>query len=122
MNVNQTTTIGTLPSPATAAVASPRLEPTQEKPAAAPAAATGKAANATPVNPQDLKNSVEAINRYLKVNSEVQFSIDETSGKSVIKVVDTESKKVLRQFPSEQALEFGKNLKALKGLLVDNKA
>ena len=124
MNVNQTTTTGTLPSHATAAVASPRPEHAQQQPAAAPAAAaaTAKAASATPINPEDLKNSVEAINRFLKVNSEVQFSIDETSGKSVIKVVDTESRKVLRQFPSEQALEFGKNLKGLKGLLVDNTA
>ena len=126
MNVNQTTTTGTLPSHATAAVASPRPEHAQQQPPAAPAAAaaaaTAKAASATPINPEDLKNSVEAINRFLKVNSEVQFSIDETSGKSVIKVVDTESRKVLRQFPSEQALEFGKNLKGLKGLLVDNTA
>ena len=122
MNVNQTTNTGTLPGHATAAVASPRPEHAQQQPPAAPAAATAKAASATPINPEDLKNSVEAINRFLKVNSEVQFSIDETSGKSVIKVVDTESRKVLRQFPSEQALEFGKNLKGLKGLLVDNTA
>ena len=120
MNVNQTTTAGTLPSPATAAAASPRPVPPQEAPAATPAPA--KAAGATPVNPEELKNSVDAINRFLKVNSEVQFSIDEGSGKSVIKVIDTESKKVLRQFPSEQALEFGKNLNDLKGLLVDNQA
>jgi flagellar protein FlaG len=70
----------------------------------------------------DLKNSVDAINRFLQVNSEVHFSIDEDSGQSVVKVIDTETKKVLRQFPSEQSLEIGKNLSSLKGLLIDSKA
>ncbi|NGZ85235.1 flagellar protein FlaG [Duganella aceris] len=73
------------------------------------------------VHPGDLKNSVDAINRFLKPNSEVHFSIDDSSGRSVITVIDTESKKVLRQFPTQQALEIGKDLRGLKGLLVDNK-
>lgn len=91
-----------------------------------PAAGTpAKAADAgakAPVNPDQLKQSVDQINKFLKSNSEVLFSIDEASGFSVVKVVDTETNKVLRQFPSEQALEIGKNLQSFKGLLVDSKA
>jgi flagellar protein FlaG len=70
----------------------------------------------------ELRNSVEAINRFLEDNSEVRFSIDEDSGISVVKVIDTETKKVLQQFPSEQSLEIGKNLGNLKGLLIDSQA
>jgi flagellar protein FlaG len=70
----------------------------------------------------ELRNSVDAINRFLEDNSEVHFSIDEDSGMSVVKVIDTETKKVLRQFPSEQSLEIGKNLSSLKGLLIDSTA
>jgi flagellar protein FlaG len=69
----------------------------------------------------ELKNSVDAINRFLENNSEVLFSIDEDSGLSVVKVIDTETKKVLRQFPSEQSLEIGKNL-STKGLLINSEA
>lgn len=69
----------------------------------------------------ELKKSVDAINRFLENNSEVHFSIDDDSGVSVIKVIDTETKKVLRQFPSEQSLEIGKNL-TTKGLLIDSEA
>jgi flagellar protein FlaG len=70
----------------------------------------------------ELRNSVDAINRFLEDNSEVHFSIDEDSGISVVKVIDTETKKVLQQFPSEQSLEIGKNLSSLKGLLINSQA
>jgi flagellar protein FlaG len=68
----------------------------------------------------ELKKSVDAINDFLQNNSEVHLSIDD--GLAVVKVIDTETKKVLRQFPSEQSLEIGKNLNSLKGLLIDSKA
>lgn len=127
MNIGPRVTTGATPPPAetTAAQARPAAS-TGPKTAAASAARATPAAKATgsaPPNPADLRNSVEAINRFLKVNSEVQFSIDEASGYSVVKVIDAESHKVLRQFPSEQALEIGKDLQSFpKGLLVDNKA
>ncbi|MRW84723.1 flagellar biosynthesis protein FlaG [Pseudoduganella sp. FT26W] len=70
----------------------------------------------------ELRKSVDAINRFLENNSEVKFSIDDASGLSVVKVIDTETKKVIRQFPSEQSLEISKNLHSLKGLLIDSKA
>ena len=94
--------------------------------AATQAASAGNAApaSAAPVtlDKNQLKNSVDAINRYLKDNSEVQFSIDDSSGASVIKVVDTETKKVLRQFPSQQALDIGKDLQSKTGLLLKGEA
>lgn len=79
---------------------------------------------ATPRAPTkaDIKNSVDAINRFLQDTSEVRFSIDDDSGRSIVKVVDTETKKVLQQFPSEQSLEIGKNLGNLKGMLIDSEA
>ncbi|MES2160129.1 MAG: flagellar protein FlaG [Pseudomonadota bacterium] len=115
------------PTPISSTTAQPRVNEakpaggagTGTAPVAAPAIAA--AANNKPVvvDKAQLKNSVDAINRFLKVNSEVQFSIDDSSGQSVIKVVDTETHKVLRQFPSEQALEIGKDLETKKkGLLL----
>lgn len=98
-------------------------------PVSAPASGRGAATDlpqaATPPRAPtktELKNSVDAINRFLQDNSEVHFSIDEDSGLSVVKVIDTETKKVLRQLPSEQSLEIGKNLGSLKGMLIDSEA
>ncbi len=70
----------------------------------------------------ELKKSVDEINRFLVNNSEVEFSIDDDSGLAVVKVIDTETKQVLRQLPSEQSLEIAKNLNSTrKGLLIDSK-
>jgi flagellar protein FlaG len=111
--------------PATAATAATASVPVSGKNAGADTAKAIVAANApaqaSAPSKTELKKSVDAINRFLENNSEVHFSIDDDSGRSVVKVIDTETKKVLRQFPSEQSLEIGKNL-TTKGLLIDSEA
>ncbi len=110
-----------LPPAAPAPVSAPASGRPASAETAPPAAATTATATRAPTK-TELKNSVDAINRFLEDNSEVHFSIDEDSGLSVVKVIDTETKKVLRQFPSEQSLEIGKNLGSLKGMLIDSEA
>lgn len=56
------------------------------------------------------------------VGTSLRFSVDEDSGQTVIKVLDPESQKVLRQIPSEEALALSKALDNFKGLLVKQKA
>ena len=125
MNITQTTSAATTlatADPATAVASHPvKSATTVALPATAAATVAAEKTAATP-SKTDLKNSVDQINRFLKVNSEVEFSIDHNSGKSVIKVVDTETNKVLRQFPSEQALEIGQNLQDSKSGLINEKA
>lgn len=121
MNITQTTNAAAPQpaDPATAAAAHPVKTAALATPAT-DAVAAEKAAAAP--SKTDLKNSVDQINRFLKVNSEVEFSIDHNSGKSVIKVVDTTTNKVLRQFPSEQALEIGQNLQDTNSGLINETA
>lgn len=57
-----------------------------------------------------------------KTAQSLQFSIDKDTGTTVVKVVDTESKKVLRQIPSEEVLAIAKALDKLQGLLIKQKA
>ena len=103
--------------------ASPPPTASPPAPAATSAAPQPASADIRPaVRPEDLRRSVDQINKFLENNSDVLFSIDEASGFSVVKVVDTQTNKVIRQFPSEQALEIGKNLKSFQGLLVNSKA
>lgn len=56
------------------------------------------------------------------VGTSLRFSVDDDSGQTVIKVLDPESQKVLRQIPSEEALALSKALDNFKGLLVRQKA
>jgi flagellar protein FlaG len=55
-------------------------------------------------------------------NSNLQFSIDEESGKTVVRVLDASTNEVIRQFPSEEMLAVARNLGRLEGILLDKKA
>ena len=52
----------------------------------------------------------------------LRFSIDEDTGKTIIKVVDTHTDEVIRQFPTEQAIEIARTLDKVQGLLFNDKA
>lgn len=48
----------------------------------------------------------------------LQFSLDKDSGKTVVKVMDTDTNEVIRQIPSEEVLAISKAVDKLKGLLI----
>ncbi len=67
------------------------------------------------VTPDELGEAVENINQF--VNSQgrtLNFSVDEESGKPVVKVIDFETKEVIRQIPSEEVLTMAKAIKKLQ--------
>ncbi|WP_303786374.1 flagellar protein FlaG [Azovibrio restrictus] len=74
-------------------------------------------------SPEELQSSVDAMNDFVRsLNSALQFSIDEDTGKTVVKVVDMTNDQVIRQIPSEEALAIAKALDKLKGLLIQQQA
>ena len=74
-------------------------------------------------DPQAVKEAVAAANEAVKsIKSEVEFSIDEDSGKTIVRVVDKQTGTVIRQMPSKELLEIAKSLDRLQGLLVRNSA
>lgn len=60
----------------------------------------------------EMERVVESINDYMQSSKRaLEFSVDETSGRTVIKVMDAENDKVIRQIPPETALEIMKKLR-----------
>ena len=58
-----------------------------------------------------LDDVVRELNDHVQhVQRELQFSVDEDSGRTVIKVLDKETKDVIRQIPGEEALNFARKL------------
>lgn len=51
----------------------------------------------------------------------LRFSTDQVTGKPVITVIDVESGKVVRQIPSEEVLDFMRQLESAKGALLSVK-
>jgi flagellar protein FlaG len=89
--------------------------------APAPTRAVQQAAAAP--KPQEVKESVEKINKTVQAMSRnLQFSVDESTQMNVVKVVDIETKDVIRQIPSEEVLAIAKALDKLQGLLLKEKA
>jgi flagellar protein FlaG len=59
----------------------------------------------------EIKDAVRDLNNHAQfVQRELQFSIDDNSGQTVIKVLDTKTKEVIRQIPGEEALRFASML------------
>lgn len=66
-----------------------------------------------------LLNATERINSFLQpVTNDITFSVDEDTGSTVVKVIDRETKDVIRQIPSEEILAIAKALDRLQGLLI----
>jgi flagellar protein FlaG len=54
-------------------------------------------------------------------NVGLQFSVHDASGRTIVKVVDKETKKLIREIPPEQVLDFAVKMQEMIGILFDKK-
>jgi flagellar protein FlaG len=54
--------------------------------------------------------------------SNLEFSLDTESGTTVVKVVDNQTKEVIRQIPSEEMLNIAHAIDQMQGMLIKRKA
>ncbi|WP_159879660.1 MULTISPECIES: flagellar protein FlaG [Aquitalea] len=74
-------------------------------------------------DPLELQNSVKQLNDVAKLySSQLEFSVDKETNIQVVKVVDQETQKVIRQIPSEDAIRIAKAIDDFRGLLLKDKA
>jgi len=86
----------------------PGAEKGQELPDTGKALPSEKEKN---LSPEMLSSAVENLNQYVQaIRRELEFSIDENSGRTVIKVLDAETKEVIRQIPAEEVVSLSQNL------------
>lgn len=73
---------------------------------------------------EQLQNVVDHINKALKQsNKNLEFMIDADTKRSIVKLVDSETGDVIRQFPSEEALAISKAIDRIQqGLLLKQEA
>ncbi|OYW37729.1 MAG: hypothetical protein B7Z35_09270 [Hydrogenophilales bacterium 12-61-10] len=97
-------TIGTAP---VKAVAAPAVQPSPEQP-----------------SPETLTSAVAAINQAMQQsNQSLQFSVDSNTNRTVVKMVDTSTGELIRQFPSESVLAISRGIEEFQqGLLLTQKA
>ena len=69
---------------------------------------------------ESIRRAVENINKNLK-NSEAVFGIHEKTNRVTIKIVNKETKEVIKELPPEKTLDMIAKAWELAGLLVDEK-
>ncbi len=66
----------------------------------------------TPVEDRNLEDVARDFNQQAQlIQRDLNFSVDEDSGISVIKVLDRATQEVIRQIPGDEALRFARALK-----------
>jgi flagellar protein FlaG len=105
---------------------------------AAPAASASQSVKATQAvgapavaedandNQPDSKQLQIALDKLKKVaqasSSDLQFSVDKESGKTIVRVVDTITGDLIRQIPSKDVLEISKSIETMQGMLFKKEA
>lgn len=71
----------------------------------------------------ELENVTSDMNKYVQtMQRDLHFSVDEESGETVIKVVESESQRLVRTIPSEEFLHASKEFNGSVGMLLKAKA
>lgn len=69
---------------------------------------------------EQIKRAVESINKS-NPQTEAVFGIHEGTNRVTIKIVDKESKEVIKEFPPEKTLDMIEKIWEMAGILVDEK-
>ncbi len=72
------------------------------------------------VNNETIKKAVDEINKTAK-NSEAVFGIHDATNRVTIKIVDKNTKEVIKEFPPEKTLDMIAKVWEMAGLMVDEK-
>lgn len=98
--------------------------PAQKKPLTetAPVVAVKEEGKGDNTEQEKLKMAVQEIEKFVQsVKRNLEFSIDEHSGKVIVKVIASETGEVVRQIPSAEALKLADSLANASHVLFDAK-
>ena len=109
-------------SPAAGAPAVAHSAPAAPAATAAPVVKARAAAPAPRFDPQELQRqlqeAVAELNKQMEhTGVSLGFSIDESIGRSIVKVVNKDTGELVRQIPSEDVVRVAHSIESLKGIL-----
>ena len=90
----------------------------------APVAQQSASAAQQNVSASEVRNAANDINNALQTltSSNLQFSVDNDTGQTIVRVVNVDTKEVIRQIPNEEAVAIAKSIDKLQGLIIRQKA
>jgi uncharacterized FlaG/YvyC family protein len=70
------------------------------------------------VSEEDVRESVASLNQHMQnLNRSLQFSVDETSGQTVVQVIDADTEELVRQIPAQELIDVKNALDKYRGIL-----
>ncbi len=76
----------------------------------------------TPETPEHLKKMIAEMNRKISnSNEEAVFGVHEKTNRIMIKILDKDTKEVIKEFPPEKTLDMIASIWEMAGILVDEK-
>ncbi|MCG9084217.1 flagellar protein FlaG [Laribacter hongkongensis] len=76
-----------------------------------------------PVDDEERKRVLESLNKTMGLmRSDLVFTVDDETKLKLVKIVDRETKEVIRQIPSEEIVRFVKVFDELRGVLLSERA
>ena len=73
-----------------------------------------------PAGSKQIRKAIDEINRKA-VNSEAIFGIHDKTNRVMIKIIDKDTKKVIKEYPPEKTLDMIAKVWEMAGLMVDEK-
>jgi flagellar protein FlaG len=69
---------------------------------------------------EQVKKAVEEMRKSLSesASSNLQFSIDDDTGQTIVRVTDRQTGELIRQIPSEELVALAKSLDRMQGMLL----
>jgi len=97
----------------------PESEPTNPSNAGKTVAASGKELPAPALAEKiDLSEALEQLTQIARRTArDLQFSVDEVSGRTVITVINASTAEIVRQIPSEEVLALARNFDGFSALI-----
>ena len=74
-----------------------------------------------PVTNEQIRKAVEKLNKSMISHSEAVFGIHEATNRVTIKIVDKDTKEVIKELPPEKTLDMIAKVWEMAGILVDEK-
>lgn len=72
------------------------------------------------INREVLEKGIEKINENIKIfNTKLSFSIDEPTGRTIIRISNKETNEVIREIPPLEFLKIAAKLSEVFGLIID---
>ncbi|MDX5362617.1 MAG: flagellar protein FlaG [Pseudazoarcus pumilus] len=89
----------------------------------APVVAASGSGGGQATSAAELNEALERVREALApVARNLQFSVDDDTGKTVVRIIDSSTNEVIKQFPSEEMLAISRSIDKLQGLLLRQEA